>query len=109
MARAAQIQPDDGVLVAELLADIGYRESFEFQGPLRYSRVRAWHLVGVSAEIADATTVSGSRPWNVWSPAGPGCAAVIRTPHLRAVVFSVAALADQLAARVVAWMLVWRR
>ena len=30
--------------------------------PSRYSRVRAWHLVGVTEQIAAAATVSGSLP-----------------------------------------------
>src|SRR5215467_7817699 len=32
--------------------------------PLRYNRVRAWHLVGVEALSAAARTVAGSRPLN---------------------------------------------
>src|SRR6516225_9168145 len=48
--------------------------------PFRYSRVRAWHLVGVERHIADAATVSGSLPWKVvslgarvpsWPPSAP--------------------------------------
>src|SRR5215472_18760988 len=48
--------------------------------PFLYSRVRAWHLVGVARQIADAATVSGSLPWKVmslgalvpsWPPSAP--------------------------------------
>ena len=38
--------------------------------PSRYSRVRAWHLVGLTSQIADAATASGSPPWNVWAVSG---------------------------------------
>ena len=33
--------------------------------PSRYSRVRAWHPVGLTSQIADAATVCGSRPRKV--------------------------------------------
>src|SRR5207248_1613746 len=38
--------------------------------PSRYSRVRAWHRVGVTWQMADAAAVSGSRPWKVCPGSG---------------------------------------
>src|SRR5215471_7802622 len=61
--------------------------------PSLYSRVRAWHLVGVTRQIADAATVSGSLPWKVvslgarvpsWPPNAPSGTAgsVVMRPRI---------------------------
>src|SRR5574340_465478 len=48
--------------------------------PSRYSRVRAWHLVGVTRQMAEAATVSGSRPRKVRVSSGRDSSAPLDAP-----------------------------